>query len=820
MSFQRSGSIRLLLAALGGILITLLWPLPDSVDEPAAVSSLRITDRDGGLLREARPDGRGIPVDLDAIEPIVVQALVATEDRRFYRHAGVDALAIAGAVWGNLRRGEMWRGGSTITMQVARLLRASAATPDRPYRRDLWNKLAETHLALRLELRLSKQQILEQWLNRAYFGNQTYGIEAAARLYFDKSASDLTAAEATLLVGLPQSPRRYDPFRHPEEARHRQRAVLAAMVRAGRLTAAEREAIEAMPLELTSPETTFRAPHLVQWLLAGAVGGTPHGAIDDPIELRTTIDAHLQHTVESLARSHLRRLEAHAASNAAALVIDNRSGEILAYVGSVDFWDERTGGQNDGVRMLRQPGSALKPFTYCLALEAGRYTAASILPDLELGLPGASGGLAPENYDREFHGPVRLREALACSYNLPPVHLLAGLGPERLLELLHVCGFGSLDRSAEHYGLGLTLGNGEVSLLELVRAYSALTRGGALLPLEAVAWRRTASGDTLRPPMRLPVPTGIDPAVAYLVGHILADGEARAPAFGRGGPLELPFLCAAKTGTSKDYRDNWTVGFTPRHTVGVWVGNFDGSPMRRVSGVSGAGPLFRSIMLHLGESGAPTRPDNIEEQVICRASGARPGRLCPDRQRELFIAGTAPPDTCAVHQLVRIDRATGELAAADTPASQIVERLYAIHPPEFHAWMRDHDLPLPPRAPPAHDQERPPPGGPAITERLRILYPCQGALYQIDPVLRTEFQRIELRAAADDCLRDIHWRIDGRRLAGDYRHVTWRLAPGMHRIELHATDEQGESLRALPVTVRAVEPAAGATASPGMMEGD
>jgi penicillin-binding protein 1C len=761
---------------------SLAWPLPEAARPGVSVTHIRVTDRAGGLLREVHPDGRAQPVALADVDLSVVAALVATEDRRFWRHPGVDPLALARALRQNVREGRVVSGGSTLTMQAARALRGAGG-------RGLADKLAEAHLALRLEARLSKAEILALWLNRAPFGNRAYGIEAAAETYFGKAARDLTPAEASFLVGLPQSPARLDPFRHPERARARQGRVLAAMHRAGAISGEERAAWEVLPLAVVEPRGTFRAPHLAERVLAEASEGT--------VEVRTTLDLRLQAEAEAVVRAHVRALRPNRVTAGAALVLDNQTGEVLAYVGSPDFWDEGAAGQVDGVQALRQPGSALKPLTYGLALQTGRITSASVLPDLDLQVLEAGGAFSPENYDRVFHGPVSARVALASSLNVPAVRLAQMLGPDALLAAYRQAGLGSLRQQASHYGVGLTLGNGEVRMWELARTYAGLARGGTLPALRTVRWVRTASGDTLRSASRPPEPMGLSPAVAYLLTDILADPEARALGFGRGGPLELPFPAAVKTGTSKDYRDNWAVGVTPRHTVAVWVGNFDGSPMRWVSGTRGSGPLLHAILLALGPGGPFSRPGGLAEGTVCSASGARPGASCPALRRETFLAGHVPSDTCTVHRRVPIDTRTGLLAEASTPAAAVEHRAYTVYPPEYHAWMRARGLPLPPSA---HASD-PLAEGIQTSDRLRVEYPGSGTVFQLDPVLRPGFQRARLRGAADEGLLDVAWYVNGERLAAASAPADWTMEPGRHTLELRALSPEGARLRSRPALV-------------------
>ena len=767
-------------------LLSLGWPLPSSVSSTASAPSLEVTARDGALLREARPEGRQRSVSVAELPPSVAHALTAVEDQRFWVHPGVDPIAIGRALWQNWTHGKIVSGGSTLTMQVARLLRG-----DRP--RTVPQKLLEMHLALRLELRRSKPEILSLWLNRVSFGNRARGIEAAAQLYFGKSARDLTRPEAAYLVGLPRSPSRYNPFRHPDRAKQRQHRVLRAMREQGFLTAAEQTRLAAVSVTPDAPAPVFRAPHLTRWVLRHR----PAAAEPPLTELRTTIDARLQRRVARLVRAHVATFRSEALTNAAAVVLDNRTGAIRAYVGSADFWDARHGGQNDGVRMLRQPGSSLKPFTYAHALASRRYTPASILADIELHVPEASGAFTPENYDNSYHGPTPLRVALASSFNVPAVRLARTFGPPALLETLRDVGFASLDRAPSHYGVGLTLGNGEVRLLELARAYAGLARGGTLPPVHATRWGRTAPGDTVAAPPGPPHPTGLSPAVSHLITDILDDPHARAPGFGRGGPLELPFPVAAKTGTSKDYRDNWTVGTTPTHTVAVWAGNFDGAPMDRMSGVMGAAPLFHSIMREVGSGGAFDRPDVLQSARICPASGRRPGAHCPAPRRESFLPGTVPTDTCTVHRVVAVDTRTGRRAAPTATPAHVVEKRFTVYPERYHDWMREHDVPRPP---PARSGTR---AAAASTARPRIQYPADNATFYVDPVLRRQYQTIRLRGTVPDGVTDAHWVVDGTRHAPADAPAWWTLTPGTHRLVLRGRRD-GRPVDSAPVRLRVV----------------
>ncbi|MEL6769919.1 MAG: transglycosylase domain-containing protein [Bacteroidota bacterium] len=826
---------RLLLAlAAAALLFAASLTVPPSAGLLARgeVVSVRVTDRAGTLLQEVRPDGRGQPVTLDpsepgALPPFVIAALVATEDRRFYDHLGIDLRAVARAVRDNLRAGRVVSGASTIPMQVASFLRADGG----PTSTGFFGKLAEAHLAFRLDAHLSKDEVLALWLERAPFGRNAFGIEAASQTYLGKPAHALTLPEAALLVGLPQRPSGYDPFRYPDAARARQQRVLAAMETTGAITPDERTRAAAVALDLAPRRAAFLAPHFVRQVgsprpapLRGVAGLSPsrvRGTVRPPsrrvergepsmAEIRTTLDADLQAHLEAVARAHVDRLSDFQVGNAALVVLENRTGRVLAYLGSADFWNAAALGQNDGVRMRRQPGSAVKPFTYAQALATRRYTPASILADIELEIAEAGGAFVPENYDRQYHGPVPLREALASSYNVPAVRLAHELGPASVLTTYRRAGLTSLTRDASHYGVGLTLGNGEVSLLELAQAYAGLANGGPRPTVQPVAYAITTDGDTLHAPAPSFEPGPIAADVAYLVTDILRDPAARAPGFGRGSALEVAFPVAVKTGTSKDYRDNWAVGYSPTHTVAVWAGNFDGTPMRWVSGVSGAAPLLSAAFEAIGARGGGNfvRPDGIAEAMICPTSGLHPGASCPSARREVFLDGTVPVDTCRVHRHVQIDARTGLLADAETPAEAIEERLFVVHPPEYHAWMAAHGLPLPPTIRRADVAAAP--DVLRFSDRLRVQFPEDGAVFALDPVLRRDYQRLALRAAVAEGLLDVTWWLNGEAVPGPQNGIgrtgaEWPLVPGRHTLELRAVTADGQRLRSRPVAFTVVD---------------
>jgi penicillin-binding protein 1C len=581
----------------------------DAADLPRLPVAMTYTDRAGDPLGTilGSTSTHTVSVGLPAVSPWFVQAIVAAEDARFWRHGAADARSMLRAVREYAIYGEPQSGASTIEMQLARFVSPSSST--------LRGKFAQMVTAERIEIASSKSSILEAYVNRVPMGGNIYGVEAAARTYFGEPAADLDLAQASLLAAIPNDPSRLAPGGDWTALRARQRYVLQRMTASNDITPSQAARAFAETLGVRQDDSGIAdAPHALFYInrAAPATRG----------RVRTTIDRALQRFVQAQTQDVIAALQAYNVNDAAALVVDNRTGAVRAYVGSPDYFADPSLGRNDGVQALRQPGSALKPFTYELALERGVIRATTMLDDTPAAYALPGGRLyQPADYSGRFSGPVRVRYALANSLNVPAVRVLSGLGVQPLLDRLRDLGFTHLTKPASYYGLGLTLGGGEVSLWELVDAYVTMARYGNALPLQLT----TGSA---------PQPREIgNPSYWQLVTDMLADPHAREHSFGHGSVLDLPFPAAVKTGTSSDFHDTWTVGFTREYTVGVWVGNFDGSPMRGVSGVTGAGPLWNRIMLHLYERNAEPPPFAPPRGFVPVAICANTGRTPSARQR-------------------------------------------------------------------------------------------------------------------------------------------------------------------------------------------
>ncbi|MBV8344122.1 MAG: penicillin-binding protein 1C [Candidatus Eremiobacteraeota bacterium] len=695
--------------------------------------SITYTDRNGGVLGTVLGADalHAVSVPLSSVSPQFLAAIVAAEDARFWHHGAVDVPALARAARDYAIFGEARSGGSTIEMQLARLLRGEPST--------LRGKFAQIVTAQRIAIASSKDAVLEAYVNRVPMGGNVYGVEAAARTYFGEPASDLDLAQATLLAAVPNDPARLAPDADYHALRERQRFVLRRMVELGEITPAR--ASRAFEETLAVRRHDFGIAGAAQALFLLYRQSAGRGRV------RTTLDGDLQRFVQAQTEDVIAALQPYHVTDGAALVVDNRTGDVLAYVGSPDYFSVEALGSNDGVQALRQPGSSLKPFAYQLALERRSITPTTILADVPASYPMPGGGLyQPADYSGRFSGPVRVRYALANSLNAPAVQVLSRLGVGAFLDRLRELGFAHLTQPASFYGLGLTLGSGEVSLWELVQAYATIARDGVFEPL-----RLTAAGGA-------PARTVGDASDWQLITDMLADPHARAKSFGVGSVLQMPFPAAVKTGTSSDFRDTWTVGFTRDYTVGVWVGNFDGHAMRGVSGVTGAGPLWNRIMLHLyerrDEPPAFAPPRGFVRAAICATTGHAPAPSCPAVVEEWV----RPQDLAAVRR------------AADPPREQ------------YDAWLA--------LRPPDES------GG------LRIVFPHDGDVFvrnNTGDATQSREQQIALRAVNSG--GSLHWSVDGETLSLDSTgSAFWPLRLGTWRIDA------ADGTRRDHVSIRVVRP--------------
>lgn len=805
----------LLLAIVGGLSARVLDDLPslDDLDAGLALPSTRIYDRHGHLLYEilSPQQGRNRDLSLSEIPQDCQKAIIATEDANFYRHPGVDPLGIARALWLNLRGGEIVAGGSTITQQTARLL---LLDPQRQRERSLRRKLREMVLALQLQRRFSKDAILELYLNQVYFGNLAYGIDAAARAYFQKGARDLSLAECALLAGIVQNAIYNDPLAHRERAKSRQAVVLRLMAQHGYISGDESRTALADELQFAALAFPIEAPHFVLevWrILERDFGAALHRG---GLEVVTTVDRNWTRHAQDITRLQLRALNSRAngarpamANNAALVALDPRSGEVLTLLGSPDYFDEAIDGAVNAALALRQPGSTLKPFTYAEAMNpdySDPYTAATMMLDVRRPFVTAKQeSFVPANYGQVEHGPVLAREALASSYNIPAVVTLEHIGVERFVRFVSALGLENL-RDNARVDLSITLGGGEVRLLDLAEAYAALANGGYDIEPQFILSITDSRGEQIyryeAPPLTRRL---MDERVAYIITDILSDNKARVPSFGQNSPLNVGFPAAAKTGTSTDYRDNWVMGYTPDLVVGVWVGNADNAPMLDVSGVSGAGPIF-NLFLRTVARGGPhadfAEPAGITRLEVCRISGLLPGEYCPARIDELFIHGTEPIETDSFYRLFVIDRGTGGLATSSTAQADRFEQVFLILPEEARWWALDKGIPQPPFA--NRDLVADNSGA------LRISSPDPYTVYELSEQVPAEAQRLRLAALAPASTRSLRFLLNGEVVGGADQapwQAWWTLETGQFKLVAQAALSDGSQQQSQSIQFSVVE---------------
>ena len=655
--------------------------LPDVAElreNASKFETTRILDREGNVLYEILDPnaGRRTYISLEDMSPYLIAATIATEDKDFYTNPGFDIWGVMRAFYQNYTAGEIRSGASTITQQLARTL---LLNPTERYEQTYERKAREIVLSYEITRLYSKEEILELYLNESFYSNRAYGVEAASETYFNSSADSLNLWQASFLAGLPQGPAIYDIYNNREATLYRQRSVLVLMYELSR----ERGCIEVgtgrpavcisyedaaqAGIDLANykfPKQTFDMdfPHwvvYVRYLLEEQFD--PQTIYRSGFTVYTTLDPELQNQAESIVADQVAALVENNATNGALLAMNPNNGEILAMVGSVDFYSEAIDGQvNMALSQTRQPGSTIKPLTYVAAFEKG-WTPSTLIWDVPSEFPPSTDPFdtnppyEPVNYDSKFHGPVTLRSALANSYNIPAVKALEFVeiyddpetpGEEGLIALARRFGITSLTRS--DYGLSLTLGGGEISLLEMTSAYAVFANEGRRIPAVGISKIVDRTGNIVyeyEPPVGDQV---IRAEHAYLISSILSDKSARIPMFGTSPVINLDFTAAVKTGTTNDFRDNWTVGYTPDLVVGVWVGNTDYSPMNKTTGLSGAGPIWAEFMtyginvLRSGNPSAYIRPAGVIDRVICAISGTEPSKWCPEQRSEIFAADQPP----------------------------------------------------------------------------------------------------------------------------------------------------------------------------------
>lgn len=739
-----------------------LWFSQPPPLHPVAGYSHAVLDRDGQLLRLslAADERYRLYVPLEDIAPTVIDATLLYEDRYFRRHVGINPIALLRAAWTTYVVRERPVGASTITMQLARL-RYQLDT------RSIRGKLRQMAIALQLERHYSKDDILEAYLNLAPYGGNVEGVGTAARVYFDKPASRLSVAEALTLAVVPQHPLQRNPARGPDS-----QALMAARGRLADLWVARHALSEAQRVALALPqnvhhprELPFHAPHFSSRVA--------RAASPDQNATTTTLHQPLQRQLEQQIARHLARLRSRGVNNASAMLLDYRSMEVLAAVGSADFFDAELAGQVDGTRAKRSPGSTLKPFVYGLAMDQGLIHPRSLLKDA----PVRYAAYAPENFDRGFMGPVSATEALIYSRNVPAINLLAAVGHESFHDFLQRGGVTDM-RAADHYGLAMVLGGNEVTMRELVALYAMLANAG----------RWHAPRDLINTPLDTGTPL-LSPEASFLVLDMLRQNP-RPDRTQVAGMRDDALPVAWKTGTSYAFRDAWTVGVVGPYVLAVWVGNFDGAANPALVGREAAAPLFFAISDGLIDADWPdTDPSpelNVREVDVCAPTGDLPGRYCPRTERSWFIPGVSPIRVSDVHRAIDIEIDSGLRACSASGSTR--KEVFEFWPSDIASVFEHAGIAI--RRPPAWQPDCPLAAQAASGKPPTITSPDNRLVYQVRAARRDQ-EKLALQATTDSDARWLYWFANGRFVARVARDVPAYWNPPLGEHEIAVVDDLG-----------------------------
>ncbi len=746
--------IPFIIAAISIFLTLFLIPLPDGLHPPL---SQVIRFHDGSIMRVyLSSDGRWrIWTPLEEIDPLLVRTTICYEDRFFRWHPGVNPFAIIRALWQDMRAGRIVSGGSTLTMQLARLAE--------PKSRTILAKLHEMFRAVQFELRLGKRRILELYLNRAPYGRNYEGVGAAALAYFGRSPKDLTPAEVAYLVSLPQSPTSRCPeIGDPRKAVEARNRVLARMRKHSLIDETQYEEALRTPVPNHIRKFPFHAPHAADFVRL---------THPNEVDIRSTIDPRIQHIAEEIARSYVPRLRELGAYNASIVVMENATRKVRALVGSLDYWDEVHGGQIIGFDVPRSPGSALKPFLYTLALQDGIITPATALEDV----PGDFSGFRPSNFSGKYRGLVPAELALAHSLNYPFVALLRRTGYRRFLSLLEAAGLGSGER--RDYGLTLITGGMEVRLLDLTNLYVTLARSGRHGPPRLVEDDELRERELLNPG-----------AVSLTLRALSLKHRPDAPKAHN--LLSSKATVYWKTGTSWGRRDAWCIGLTHDFTVGVWVGNFSGKGAEGIVGAKAAAPITFDLLAALGSKvkEIPMAYDHLVQIPVCSLSGLPPSEHCPETKRVWVVRDRAPARRCPFHRAFLVEAKTGYRACPwkRYRPGEVVWRTFTIYPPLVAAIMglKCTPPPLPPGC-----------GGEATKTGLRLIHPTDGSSYLMTWGIRNT-GRIPLQAWTEAGDGEIYWFVNDRFIGRTRSGETYLLRARPGELRIVAVDSAGNTARA------------------------
>lgn len=668
---------KIALGFLAFILIVVAWyskdlPTPNKIKNRAQLASTQIFDRNGQLIFAFSGEKKRLPITLQEVPDFAEQATIAVEDKNFYRHIGIQPKSVARAFLNNILPAKRsTQGGSTITQQYVKNALLTQ-------KRTLSRKIKEVILSLELEAIYSKDQILEFYLNEIPYGTNAYGIEAASRTYFGKPAKDLTLAEAAALVALPQAPTYYSPYgSHKDELLRRKNFVLDQIVKENYIAKSQADEAKKQEIKFAARRDAITAPHFVFYVKEYLVDQYGEKMVDEGgLKVTTTLDLETQKQAEQAVEEGSKNLDKRGANNAALAAVDTKTGQILAMVGSVDYFNEEIDGQVNVTTAKRQPGSSFKPLVYATAFK-GKYNPAFTLYDFSTDF---GGGYRPDNYTGQNYGPVTMRQALANSLNIPAVKTLGLVGVKNAIATAQDLGVTTLTQP-DRYGLALVLGGGEVRPLEMAGAFAAFGNEGKYNPTAAILKVENNKGQVLEEFKQPKNAQRIDAQIAYEITHILSDNDARQMVFGFTGAFNVPGQKTfVKTGTTQEFRDGWAIGGSRYITAAVWAGNTNNKPMKKgADGSVVALPIWNKFMTVYHKTKQAEDfpiPTGIQTVTVDKLSNKLPTEVSPELVSDIFASWQVPADKDDVHVKVKVNKLTGKLATEFTPADLVEERLF------------------------------------------------------------------------------------------------------------------------------------------------
>lgn len=745
----------------------------------------KIFDKNNILLAVLYPEYGGMHIEIkyEDLSDIVIKSVISSEDKNFFKHNGIDYEAIARAFLSNLKNGRIVSGGSTITQQLAKILN--------PRERNYKNKFYEAIDALRLEKHLSKEKILTMYLNRVFFGNNCYGIGAAAEVYFKKTVKELDVNEAATLASIIKSGTKFNPYKNEKKLDERRLYVLSRMKENGYIDETTyNDIINKMP-EIYKNENVFKAPHFTMY----AKEALDELKYKEVTEVKTTLDYNMQKETMLVIRNSSQSLHSFNVRNISCIILDAKTGAVLTMIGSLNYFDGENAGAVNGTIALRQPGSTLKPFLYAYIFDEGE-SPASVIGDIKTYIPSPGGDYIPENFDRKFRGPVTIRDALANSLNIPAVRWLAKYKLRDFQNILLKSGLSSINKNPDYYGYSLVLGSAEVRLIDLAAAYTIFPNDGVFINNYSISHIKKSDGEVIAMPKKNRRRV-VSKESAYLITSILSDRNARMGSFRNYRGLVYPFSVAIKTGTSKGSKDAWAIGYTKDYIVGLWLGDFKGSEMINITGGNGAVPILYDIFAMLNKEQKETKwtkPDTIMKKEICLISGKLKGEFCKETRMESFSPKNAPDELCDVHKLYIKKMEDGS----------IMKKVFINLPNEYKSWMKERQI------------ERPENGWVMADEiknseqysapkRLVITSPTANSVYKIDSNLPIEYQKISLTAyipndiikGAIYCNNEIIGNIE------DLKNglLKWRLKYGEYTFRIEANLEDASLIKSADVRI-------------------